>query len=166
MKTIATILALLAAASSAGCGHITQISTAPEGAKVFVNGQQICAQTPCAYDDKYGLPRRYHLQLQKPGFREVDLYLDKELSIGWWLAAAFLTSYFAPITSSFTFSMADAYSFVLESTAWVPPAAAPIPPAAVAPIPPAAAAPIPPAAAPLPPAAAPIPPVPPPKLQP
>jgi hypothetical protein len=123
----------------AGCGHVSTISTKPEGARVFLNGSEVCERTPCAYDGKIGMARRYHLQIQKGGFRDVDLYLDKELSLPWFFGLTVLTSYLAPLTSSFAYSLDDSIGFELDPVAVPPP-----PPAAAAPVQPAnGAAPLP-----------------------
>ena len=57
----------------------TIITTVPAGARVFINGVEICASTPCNWNEGDGLAHRYHLQVRKEGYQEVDLYLDKEL---------------------------------------------------------------------------------------
>jgi hypothetical protein len=119
----------------AGCGHVSTISTKPEGARVFLNGSEVCERTPCAYDGKLGMARRYHLQIQKGGFRDVDLYLDKELNLPWFFGVTLLTSYLAPLTASFVYSLDDSISLELDPVAGV----LPLPVAGPLPAPPARA---------------------------
>jgi len=57
----------------------TVISTTPSGAKVLINGTEVCSTTPCNWNEGDGLAQRYHLQVRKEGYREIDFYLDKEL---------------------------------------------------------------------------------------
>lgn len=91
MKKIS--LALIAAAG-AGCVTATNLTTSVAGGTPYVNGKQICPATPCEWMDSYGLPERYHLQIFKPGYRPVDLYVDKQMSLAPAIAGAIL----APIT--------------------------------------------------------------------
>jgi hypothetical protein len=57
----------------------TTITTNPPGARVFINGAEVCSTTPCNWTEGDGIPHRYHLQVRKEGYQDVDLYLDKEL---------------------------------------------------------------------------------------
>ena len=66
----------------------TTITTTPSGATVYINGNEICATTPCNWNEGDGLAQRYHLQVRKEGYQEVDFYLDKELR--------FFTGLFSP----------------------------------------------------------------------
>ncbi|HYV48442.1 MAG TPA: PEGA domain-containing protein [Myxococcaceae bacterium] len=59
----------------------TTITTNPPGAHVFINGAEVCASTPCNWMEGDGLAHRYHLQVRKEGYQEIDLYLDKELQL-------------------------------------------------------------------------------------
>jgi hypothetical protein len=75
----APALLSLLGALGAGCATST-ITSRPPGAAVFVDGREICSATPCQWASPGSLPRRHHLQLRKPGYRDVDLYLDRELA--------------------------------------------------------------------------------------
>jgi hypothetical protein len=57
----------------------TTISTTPTGAHVYINGAEVCANTPCSWNEGDGLAHRYHLQVRKEGYQDVDFYLDKEM---------------------------------------------------------------------------------------
>jgi hypothetical protein len=75
-------LLTLALLAGAGCATYTRIATVPEGARVYLDGQQICAATPCDWVAHVGMPHRHRLQLRKEGHREVDLLVDTELWFG------------------------------------------------------------------------------------
>ncbi|HVE84578.1 MAG TPA: PEGA domain-containing protein [Myxococcales bacterium] len=89
MRTPFALAAAVAAAAlaSTGCATTvvgmpegaTNITTSPAGARVFINGAEVCSTTPCTWNEGDGLAHRYHLQLRKEGYQEVDVYLDKEL---------------------------------------------------------------------------------------
>jgi hypothetical protein len=68
--------------ASVGCATATRLHTTPEGAIVHVNGKLI-GNTPIVYDNDPGLPRRYHVQVTKPGYESLDFYLDTRLSWLW-----------------------------------------------------------------------------------
>jgi hypothetical protein len=130
---------LTAGALASGCAsHVTRVTTTPTGAAVFVNGSQICPQTPCVWDGEMGLPRRFRLQVQKPGYEEVNLFVDRELSILWYLAAS-IAPYVGPVLTNFAYRNQQAISLELTPASTTPVA----PPAAPAPAPPAAPAPAP-----------------------
>lgn len=86
MRPCLAAAASLALLSASGCvttnvmmpqGSMT-FTTAPAGARVFVNGVEVCT-TPCNWNEGDGLSHRFHLQIRKEGFKEADFYLDKEL---------------------------------------------------------------------------------------
>ena len=68
--------------ASIGCATATRLHTTPEGATVYVNGK-LTGATPVVYDNDPGLPRRYHVQVAKPGYEPLDFYLDTRLSWLW-----------------------------------------------------------------------------------
>ena len=94
----------------------TTITTNPPGARVFVNGAEICSATPCNWSEGDGLSHRFHLQLRKEGYRDLDLYLDKELRI--------FSGFFSPVG----YKMPRQVSFTLEGTGAPPPNVPPVPP--------------------------------------
>jgi hypothetical protein len=124
---------LMLSAWSAGCAsYTTQITSNPSGARVFINGDQICSQTPCIWSTRLSLPRRYHLQIQRPGYREVDLYVDQQLSIPWFILASSVP-YGGFVVNNFTYRAPDALGFQLEPVGIAPQntvAPAPLVPAA------------------------------------
>lgn len=130
LNRIVGFIGLPVAIAVAGCGHTSTIATEPHGAKVFINGNSVCEATPCAYDAKVGMTRRYHLQIQKPGYRDVDLYLDKEMNPLWWLGITVTTGWASYFLSSFAHNLEDTLSFKLEA---MPGTAAKVAPAAASP---------------------------------
>jgi PEGA domain-containing protein len=98
MRAFGMLLVLGGAAAASGCVSAsvnlsetgTNITTVPAGARVFMNGTEVCATTPCSWNEGDGLAHRYHVQVRKEGFREVDLYLDKEMS--------FFSAFFSVVT--------------------------------------------------------------------
>ncbi len=109
---------VLALATSAGCATATRLHTHPEGATVWVNGELI-GKTPVVYENDPGLPRRYHVQLYKPGYAPLDFYLDAKLSWLWgYVGAVTLVPYL------WAWSLGRDYVFALEAER-TPPAAEP-----------------------------------------
>jgi hypothetical protein len=80
--------AALAVAAGAGCitsqqtivmqGN-TSIITTPPGARAYVNGVEVCTATPCSWNEGDGMSQRYRIQLRLEGYRDVDLFVDKEM---------------------------------------------------------------------------------------
>jgi hypothetical protein len=86
MRPLAAAVALLALSSCMTTNvqmtmgdTATTITTSPNGARVFINGVEVCSATPCNWSEGDGLSQRYHLQVRKEGYQEIDFYLDKEL---------------------------------------------------------------------------------------
>src|SRR5689334_18226135 len=87
------VAAAVAASAAAGCGtSSTRITATPVDARVYVNGERVCATTPCYWTDTIGLPHRAHLQIRRAGYKEVNLYVDKEIKV-WMRVAAFIVRY-------------------------------------------------------------------------
>jgi len=105
----------------------TTITTNPPGAHVFINGVEVCAATPCNWVEGDGLAHRYHLQVRKEGYQEIDLYLDKELQ----LFSGFATGFSSPVS----YKVPRQVSFTLEGAGGAPPPAVPPPPGQPAPPP-------------------------------
>jgi hypothetical protein len=160
-----------------GCGTAaTRIHTTPADARIYVNGKEICKSSPCTMTSNFGLPHRAHLEIRRPGYKDVDLYLDPDMVIWMRVATRLSASYYVALAASataavnplggsmvslvavpiepFTYRMPYELTFKLEPAGGAPP-----PPAAAPPPPPAAA---PPPYTPPPPAAAPPPYTPPP----
>jgi len=103
----------------------TTISTNPPGARVFINGVEVCSATPCNWAEGDGLSHRFHVQVRKEGYEELDLYLDKELQI--------FNGLFAPVG----YKMPRQVSFTLTGNGGMPPPAGPpLPPPPGQPAPP------------------------------
>jgi len=125
------VLASLASLAAAGCATTvvsmpegsTTITTVPGGAQVFINGTEVCATTPCNWNEGNGLAHRYHLQVRKEGYQEVDLYLDKELR------------FFSQFLSFANYQIPRQVALTLESAGSGPPPEQPAPPAQPAPSP-------------------------------
>jgi PEGA domain-containing protein len=91
----------------------TTITTNPPGARVFINGAEVCSSTPCNWMEGDGLSHRFHLQVRKEGYQDVDFYLDKELSL--------FTGFFSPVG----YKMPRQLSLTLQGAGVMPP---PVPP--------------------------------------
>jgi hypothetical protein len=76
------LLVALALVATFGCATTTRLHTHPEGATVYINGLLV-GQTPLAYTNEAGLPRRYHLEIDKEGYESLDFYVDTRLSWLW-----------------------------------------------------------------------------------
>ncbi len=83
MRAVALWLVL-----ASGCASAARFHTRPEGATLYVNGLKV-GHTPLAYDNEPGPPRRYHVQLVKPGYAPLDFYLDTSISWAWGYLGAF-----------------------------------------------------------------------------
>lgn len=59
-----------------GCMTSTRFHTKPAGAKVYINGDYV-GESPVNFADSRGLPKRFHLQIRKEGYDDLDFYLDK-----------------------------------------------------------------------------------------
>lgn len=94
----------------------TTITTNPPGARVFINGAEICNSTPCNWMEGDGFSQRFHLQVRKEGYQEVDFYLDKELRL--------FSGFFSPVG----YKMPRLVSLTLTAVGGAPPAAVPPPP--------------------------------------
>jgi hypothetical protein len=57
----------------------TSITTRPSGARVFINGREVCTTTPCTWNEGNGLASRYRVQVRMAGYEELELFIDKEL---------------------------------------------------------------------------------------
>jgi len=115
-----TATALLAGACVTAGGlpeRTTAIITTPAGARVFINGAEVCPTTPCDWNEGDGLAQRYHLQVRKEGYREIDFYLDKELR------------FFSGFLSVLAFRMPRQILLTLEAPGGAPPPPAEAPPA-------------------------------------
>jgi hypothetical protein len=91
----------------------TTFTTNPPGARVFINGIEICNATPCNWMEGDGFTQRFHLQVRKEGYQEIDLYLDKELRI--------FNGMFSPVA----YKMPRQISFTLTAAGGMPPPAPP-----------------------------------------
>ena len=78
----------------AACSATSRFHTEPKGAKLFINGDYI-GETPVVYDNSYGLPSRMHVEIQKEGYKDLDMYVDKSL------AYQTLATFLFPYTSTF-----------------------------------------------------------------
>ena len=63
----------------AACSATSRFHTEPKGAKLFINGDYI-GETPVVYDDSYGLPSRIQVEIQKEGYDDLDMYMDKTMA--------------------------------------------------------------------------------------
>lgn len=96
-------LIVLVTFTSLACSTATKFVSDPPGAKVYVNGEFI-GETPCDFNSSTGLPERYHVQLFKDGYSELNVYIDAEMSLVWALVVV-------PVT----FGVAIPWSWTLEN---------------------------------------------------
>lgn len=94
-----------------GCSTASRFHSTPMGAKLFINGDYI-GETPIVYDDAYSLPKRLHVQLQKDGYEELDMYLDKQMSYP--MGAGIANPYFFAMTF-WAWKLDNDYRFDLTS---------------------------------------------------
>jgi hypothetical protein len=140
MKTtkLTAVVALIVLVTFTGlaCSTNTKFVSDPPGAKVYVNGEFI-GETPCDFNSKSGLPDRYHVQLFKDGYSQLNLYIDAEMSLVWALVVVPVT---LGIGIPWSWSLEGMYKFKLAAAAAAPaaPAVAPPAPPAEPPAPPAA----------------------------
>ncbi|HNS00589.1 MAG TPA: PEGA domain-containing protein [Planctomycetota bacterium] len=64
----AAIGLLAAAAIGSGCAQSTRFTTEPDDADISVNGVPI-GKTPTTYQSRSGLPKVYHVTVEKPGYK-------------------------------------------------------------------------------------------------
>lgn len=115
-------IAALAALASSACvttnvsiseNGSTTITTNPPGARVFINGAEVCDSTPCNWMEGDGFSQRFHLQVRKDGYQEVDFYLDKELRL--------FSGFFSPVG----YKMPRQVSLTLTALGGAPPPSVP-----------------------------------------
>ena len=112
-----SLLFLFAACSSV----TTRIKTEPSGAKVYIDGELV-GKSPTVYFSKGSSGRRYHIQLEKEGYEEVDLYLDNRLN--WWAPSSLIFYGFGGLYMGLAgWSLAGEYQFNLRALSSVEPAA-------------------------------------------
>jgi hypothetical protein len=99
---------VLALALLSGCATATRILSDPPGALVYVNGELV-GRTPVVYHNDKGLPRRYHLELRRPGCDALDLFVDTRMSYLWGI-----TGLIVPVTYLWAWSLDSEYDFFLD----------------------------------------------------
>ena len=127
-------LIVLVTFTSLACSTTTKFVSDPPGAKVYINGEFI-GDTPCDFGTKTGLPDRYHIQLRKAGYSELNVYIDAEMWLVWALLVVPLTF---GVSIPWSWALEGMYQFKLEAVAAAPaaPAAPPAEPPAAPPAPP------------------------------
>lgn len=134
LYTVVALIVLVTFASLA-CSTTSKFVSDPPGAKVYVNGEFI-GETPCDFNSRSGLPDRYHVQLFKDGYSELNVYLDAEMSLVWALVVVPVTF---GIAIPWSWNLEGMYKFKLAAASAAP--AAPEAPVAPEPPPPAEPAP-------------------------
>lgn len=117
-KTITVCLLLLFLTSA--CARKTMLISEPAGARVSVNGEQVCT-TPCDYSYKTGAAdETYQVVLEKDGY-EPFLYevkadeVDKSVRKTLWTAGLVIPGgSILWVSSMFTNKLKESYSFVLR----------------------------------------------------
>ena len=112
------LICMLLAAS--GCARKTMILSEPTGARVFVDGKEVCL-TPCSYEYKTGSSGEiYRVVLQKEGFEPVFYQMkadevDREARSTLWTAGLMIPGgSLLWIGSIFTSKLKESYHFVLR----------------------------------------------------
>jgi hypothetical protein len=88
-----TALLLVSIVAACGCRTTTAISTTPPGARIYLDGETVCPSTPCLLTTWDSPPRRHRLQIRKPTFQPVELFVDREASAPAWVAHTVLYPY-------------------------------------------------------------------------
>ena len=118
-------LIVLVTFTSLACSTTTKFVSDPPGAKVYINGEFI-GDTPCDFGTKTGLPDRYHIQLRKAGYSELNVYIDAEMWLVWALLVVPLTF---GVSIPWAWTLEGMYKFKLEALAAAPTEPAAPPPA-------------------------------------
>ena len=133
MKTtkLSAVVALivLVTFTSLACSTNTKFVSDPPGAKVYVNGEFI-GETPCDFNSSTGLPERYHVQLFKDGYSQLNVYIDAEMSLVWALVVIPVTFF---VATPWSWTLENMYKFKLAAATGAP--AAPADPPATPPAP-------------------------------
>jgi len=99
----------------------TRIKTKPSGAKIYIDGELV-GKSPTVYFGKTSGGRRYHVQLEKEGYEDVDLYIDNTLR--WWSPLTLLFPYGGGLYLYLAgWSLAGEYQFNLRALSAIEPAA-------------------------------------------
>jgi hypothetical protein len=129
--TAVVALIVLVTFTGLACSTNTKFVSDPPGAKVYINGEFI-GETPCDFNSSTGLPERYHIQLFKDGYSQLNVYIDAEMSLVWALLVVPVTF---GVAIPWSWTLENMYKFKLAA------ADAPAEPSAPAPTAPPAAAP-------------------------
>jgi hypothetical protein len=86
MKTVRPtngfLLLLISAFLFSGCASTTLLTTAPPGAKVYINGE-VLGTTPYRYSDTKTALSYTHITFKKQGFRDMDVILRRNEKPAW-----------------------------------------------------------------------------------
>jgi hypothetical protein len=127
--TAVVALLVLVTFTSLACSTNTKFVSDPPGAKVYVNGEFI-GETPCDFNSSTGLPERYHVQLFKDGYSELNLYIDAEMSLVWALVVVPVT---LGVAIPWSWTLENMYKFKLAAATGAPAAEPPAEPPAAPP---------------------------------
>ena len=117
----ATIVLCLTFIGVACSSTATRIKTEPSGAKIYINGELV-GKSPTVYFGKASGGRRYHVQIEKQGYEDLDFYLDN--SMIWWAPASLLFPYGGAIYLYLNgWALLDEYQFNLRVKSLIEPAA-------------------------------------------
>jgi hypothetical protein len=105
---------------ASGCAQQTRILSDPSGARVFVDGREVCT-TPCTYDYKTGSSGlSYQVELRKEGFDPVFYRMtadevDREARSSLWTAGLMIPGgSLLWVGSLFTSKLKESYHFDLR----------------------------------------------------
>jgi hypothetical protein len=97
-------LTLVLLAPGPGCANQTTFHTSPRGARVFINGE-LCGQSPCVYNKRYGFPTHIRVQLFKEGYQPRELFLDSEPPVASYLLFGFGSYLFHTFDEEYRFTL-------------------------------------------------------------
>ena len=119
-KKLCAIVLVLALLAATGCARKAEILSEPAGARVLVDGEEVC-MTPCTFDYKTGSSGRSHqVILQKEGYDPVVYQMqadqvDREARTRLWTAGMFIPGgSILWVGSLFTNKLKESYRFVLQ----------------------------------------------------
>ena len=114
MKNLKTLKKLIGIAVTiilvtAGCSHISLITTNPPGANVSIDGNNL-GVSPVSFSDTSGIPKTFFVKINKPGYKEINVPIKQaykgDITLFWLLPG--IIPYF------FTATLNDSYGFNLE----------------------------------------------------
>jgi hypothetical protein len=95
---------LIVSGGALGCANQTAFHTTPVGAKVYINGD-LCGDSPCIYNSRYGFPDRIRVQLEKDGYESAEFFLDTQPPLPAYVAYLFGAYVFHTFPEEYRFKL-------------------------------------------------------------